>query len=143
MNRSAALANLVSAEDAAVYGYGIVVGQLSGRAARRARRALREHEDLRSRWATALEESGESVPTPQVAYAMPFPVYTAQAARALAATIDVRLVGWYADLAAFGAADERGDAVQLARVCATRAVSWGGAPQAFPGEDIDSQAEDE
>jgi hypothetical protein len=143
MSRSTALANVVAAEDAAVYGYGIVAGQLSGRAAGRARRALRAHEQMRDRWATALAETGEPVPAPQVAYALPFPVYTARAARQLAAVIDERLVGWYADLAAAGTSDERGEAVSWGRACATRAVVWGASPQAFPGENIEAQTNDE
>lgn len=143
MTRSMALANVVAAEDAAIYGYGVVAGQLSGRAAMRARRALREHVQMRDRWATALAEAGDPVPAPQIAYALPFPVYTAQAARALAAVMDERVVGWYADLAAAGTNEERGEAVSWARACATRAVTWGASPQAFPGEDIETQTENE
>ncbi len=143
MTRSTALANVVIAENAAIYGYGIVAGQLSGRAARRARRALQEHEQLRDQWTAALVANGDSVPTPQVAYAMPFPVYTPQSARALAAVIDERIVGWYADLAGVGTPDERRAAVEQARICATRAVVWGASPRAFPGENIETQAEDE
>lgn len=143
MTRSTALTNVVIAENAAIYGYGIVAGQLSGRAARRARRALQEREQLRDRWIAALAANDDPVPTPQVAYAMPFPVYTPRSARSLAAIIDERIVGWYADLAAIGTPDERREAVNQARACATRAVVWGGLPKAFPGENIETQSEDE
>lgn len=143
MTRSTALANVVLAQSAAIYGYGIVVGQLSGRAARRARRALEEYEQQRDRWIAVLVAEQDPVPTPQVAYAMPFPVYTARSARALAAVIDERIVGWYADLAAVGTPDERRAAVNQARACATRAVTWGASPRAFPGENVETQPEDE
>lgn len=143
MTRTSALTDLVAAEDAAIYGYGIVAGQLRGAAARRARRILRDHTKLRDQWASALSEAGNPVPTPDVAYALPFAVYSPRAARSLAAVIDERLVGWYAELAAVGLPAERAEAVGLARTCATRAVTWGASPRAFPGDEVEPQTQDE
>jgi hypothetical protein len=137
MTRTEALRQVIAAEDAAIYGYGIVAGQLAGNAATRARRALHAHRTWRDRWAVILSASGETVPPAEPAYQLPFPVQTPAAARQLAAHIDARLVGWYADLVAATQGDERSPAIDAARECATRAVVWGAPSQAFPGETDD------
>jgi hypothetical protein len=135
VSRETALANIVRAEYAAIYGYGVVVGQLSGRPANRARRALRSHQSWLDRWRTELTDA--DAPAPEPAYALPYVVDSAATARSLAATLDERLVGWYADLAAATQGEERSAAVDAARENATRAVTWGAPSQAFPGETND------
>ena len=137
MTRAQALRQVITAEDAAIYGYGVVVGQLAGKAEARARRALQAHRAWRDRWAAELAATGETPPAAAPAYQMPFPVDRPAAARSLAAHIDERLVGWYADLAAASIEQDRSLAVDAARECATRAVVWGAPSQAFPGETDD------
>lgn len=142
MTREQALVQVIAAEDAAVYGYGVVAGQLNGKAAARARRALHAHRTWRERWIAELTAAGGSPPTPEPAYRMPFPVDDPAGARRLAARIDERLVGWYADLAAASRGDDRSSAIDAGRECATRAVVWGAPSQAFPGESNDEDGDD-
>ena len=81
----------------------------------------------------SLAETGSAGPTPAAAYALPFPVVDSLSARRLAAEVEERLAGIYAQLAAATLADERREACLVARECASQAVRWGGVPSAFPG----------
>ena len=60
------------------------------------------------------------------------PVEDPASAKQLAVLVENRMVGLYADLAASVAGQAREDAVTAAMECATRAIAWGGLPQAFP-----------
>ena len=117
---------VVAGESAAVYAYGVVAGQSRGAQRRRALIALRAHEQWRDRWA------GDTPAPAAVAYDLPVAVTDGASARTLAQAVENGLVGLYADLAAASVDDERVDAVRAAQQCATRAVRWGAAPQAFP-----------
>lgn len=123
---SAELDAVISGESAAVYAYGIVAGQTTGSARRRALAALAAHERWRDRW------SRGSAPAAAVAYDLPFAVTDAASARALAAHVENGLVGPYADLAAASDGQDRLEAVRAAQQCAARAVRWGARTQAFP-----------
>lgn len=123
---SGPLEAVVAGESAAVYAFGVVAGQSRGAQRRRALAALRAHEQWRDRWA-----AGSAAPA-AVAYALPVDVTDEASARTLAQAVENGLVGLYADLAAATRDAERGDAVRAAQQCATRAVRWGAAPQAFP-----------
>ena len=127
-----ALNAAVAGTDAAIYAYGVVAGQLDGRARTRAASALVAHERWRDRWTSLADDP----PAPAVAYELPARVETPAAARDLAGLVENRLVAVLADLAAAAPAGEangiRADAARAAGQCAQRAVRWGAAPQAFP-----------
>lgn len=121
-----ARAAVVRGEDAAVYAYGVAGARVPAR--RRVLAGLQAHRAARDAVASGLT----SPPDPAPAYALPTPPQTPAEARALLAYVDNALVPLYADLAAVATADERRRAVISAQACATRAVSWGSASQAFP-----------
>ena len=118
----------VAGDDAAVYAYGVVVARLRGAERRQGLAALQAHATWRDRWSTLAPEA----PPPAIAYDLPIAEPSRDQVRELAALVENRLVPIYAELAATLAGDERAAAVSAAAECATRAVSWGATPQAFP-----------
>lgn len=127
---SDALAAAIEGEQAATYAYGLAgphIGAadrdllLGGLAAHRSRiLALR------------LSADDTTEPGSPAGYEAASPE-TEEQARALLADVEAKLSAAYADLAAASSGAPRTDAVMAARECAVRSVSWGGAPQAFPG----------
>jgi hypothetical protein len=129
---TAALAALISGEDAAIYAYSVAGARVAGAGRRRALTALDSHRAHRDRAASLMVAAGATPPGSAVAYQLPGPVDSPAAARALMALADNGLVGLYADAAAELADADRRWAVRTAAECAVRAVSWGAQPQAFP-----------
>ena len=123
-----AITAAVTAEDACIYAYGVIGAQVFGTPQARARRALASHRSWRDRFQA---ETPDVIPS-AIAYDFPFPVIDQASAKRLAALIENRMVGVYADLAAAAATVLRTDAVTAAMECAARAVTWGAEPQAFP-----------
>ena len=121
-----ARAAVVHGEDAAVYAYGVAGARVPAR--RRALSGLDFHRAARDAVAAAMA----TPPDPAPAYVLPTAPRTPAEARALLAYVDNALVPLYADLAAASTGDERRRAVLNAQACATRAVGWGAASQAFP-----------
>lgn len=129
MTEQEALAAAIRGEDAAVYAYGVIGARVPPALQRRARRALLDHRSARS----ALQlRAAQQVAVPP-AFDLPQPVDSTADARALAVTVEQRLAAVYSDLAAASSGDNRDAAVRSAMECATRAVTWGGTSQAFPG----------
>jgi hypothetical protein len=140
MTTNPTFTDLVSALDAAIYGYGVVVGQSRGAQRRKAQEILAGHIRDRDRWSA---RAGSDVPDAEIAYALPFPVQNQSQARRLAASLEERLIGWFADVASEVSGDQRADAVVSARACAVRAVEWGALSQAFPGENIPAESQNQ
>ena len=67
------------------------------------------------------------------AYALPFEVSDAATAQALAADLEARLAGAYADLVLVATGASRRDAAAALRESAVRAARWSGTGTAFPG----------
>jgi hypothetical protein len=126
MTRDEARAAVVRGEDAAVYAYSIAGARVP--AGRRALAGLDAHRAARDSVAAIMQPPPEPAP----AYAFPTEPASPSQARDLMAYVDNALVPLYADLAAVASGDERRRAVLQAQACATRAVSWGAASQAFP-----------
>ncbi|MFM8350561.1 MAG: DUF4439 domain-containing protein, partial [Actinomycetales bacterium] len=95
---------------------------------RQALAALQAHSTWRDRWALATPDA----PAPAIAYDLPVADPNRAQVRDLAALVENRLVPIYAELAAAASGDTRTAAVTAAAECATRAVTWGALPQAFP-----------
>jgi hypothetical protein len=129
MTPEEAVRAVISGEDAAVYAYGVIGPRLAGGGQRRARRAFDSHRAWRDLWQARMTDA---ITPPAVAYDLPFPVTDADTARRLAIWVEESMVAVYADLAGAATGDERVDAVTAACECATRAVAWGAATQAFP-----------
>lgn len=125
---TSAIEAAISGEDACIYAYGVIGSQVRGAAKPRARKALAEHRAWRDR----LQAQSTGIVAASIAYDFPFPVEDPASAKQLAVLVENRMVGLYADLAASVAGQARDDAVTAAMECATRAIAWGGLPQAFP-----------
>ncbi|AUY51715.1 ferritin-like domain-containing protein [Streptomyces sp. CB01881] len=124
----------LSAEHAAIYGYGVVGARLPEDQQRAdARTALAAHQTRRDAWQRLLGGAGATPNAAAAGYQLPFPVADAAAAGRLAAHIETRLTTVYADLVAAVDGTQRTTAADALRECALRARHWGAAPTAFPG----------
>lgn len=132
-NVSEVLSSALAGEYAAVYAYGLIGSHTSGAATTRSLRSLDAHRAQRDQLRSALIALGTTPEPPAPAYQTPTPVTSQASAAALAVTIEQRLVRSWSRVAAASATEARTTAARNASECATRAVSWGGPPQAFPG----------
>ena len=123
---------VVAGEDAAIYAYSVAGGRTSGSDRRLAQAGLQAHRRRRSRAAAIVTASGGTPPEGSPAYELPDNVSKARPARRLLSEVDVALVSLYADAAAASTAEDRRWAARCAADCASSAVAWGGASQAFP-----------
>ena len=124
----AALQAALTAENTAVYGYGVAGAHLTG--ARRAA-AVRDwvaHENARDALTAMLTARGGQPVGAAAAYALPFSVHNAAAAASLAAVYLGLVALSEPSLRAFGAAG--------VRTAALRAAAWRGSTLAFPGFEV-------
>ncbi|MEV6977871.1 ferritin-like domain-containing protein [Kitasatospora sp. NPDC093806] len=129
-----AFQSALSAEHAAVYGYGVVGARLPDDQQRaEARSSLAAHQARRDAWQRLLGSAGATPTAAAAGYQLPFPVTDAAAATRLAAHLETRLTGVYADLVAAVPSAQRGLAADALRECALRAQRWGAAATPFPG----------
>ncbi|MHB1066572.1 MAG: DUF4439 domain-containing protein [Candidatus Nanopelagicales bacterium] len=127
---------VVAGEDAAGFAYSVAGARVPTSDLRAARAGLDAHRANRDRAASLAAQAGGTLPTPAAAYELPFPVGSPGRARELLALVDNRLVALYAEAAEAASGPDRRWAARRAAECATRAVSWGAAPQAFPTGDV-------
>ncbi|MFI6849995.1 ferritin-like domain-containing protein [Kitasatospora sp. NPDC050467] len=124
----------LSAEHAAIYGYGVVGARLPDDQQRTdARTAYAAHQTRRDAWQRLLGGAGATPSAAAAGYQLPFAVSDAAGAGRLAAHIETRLTAVYADLVAAVTGTQRTTAADALRECALRARRWGAAPTAFPG----------
>ncbi|MFF8645523.1 ferritin-like domain-containing protein [Streptomyces sp. NPDC015345] len=123
----------LSAEHAAVYGYGVVGGRVGERRRDEARTAYDAHRARRDGLRRAVRDLGGEPQPADAAYALPFPVPDTAAAVRLAAELEDRIAGVYSDLVRASSGDRRGDAARALREAAVRAARWRGGSVAFPG----------
>lgn len=123
----------LAAEHAAVYGYGIVGGRMSDDREAEATAAYTAHRARRDALARTARDLGGKPVAASAAYALPFPVEDSGAAVRLAAVIEDRIAGVYADLVRAGSGPLRREAASALREAAVRAVRWRGTGVAFPG----------
>ncbi|MBB1246897.1 DUF4439 domain-containing protein [Streptomyces durbertensis] len=130
---STALAAALAAEHAAVYGYGVVGGRVGEERRREAREAYDAHRARRDQLVRAIRRAGGEPPPALAGYALPFDVVDTATARRLAAEIEDRVAGAYADLVRATEGRRRRDAAAALREAAVRATRWRGGGVAFPG----------
>ncbi|MFC5667877.1 ferritin-like domain-containing protein [Kitasatospora misakiensis] len=124
----------LSAEHAAVYGYGVVGARLPDDQQRAdARTALAAHQARRDAWQRLLAGTGATPTAAAAGYQLPFPVTDAASAARLAAHLETRLTTVYAGLVAAVTPAQRPLAADALRESALRAQRWGAAPTPFPG----------
>ncbi|MGW0885167.1 ferritin-like domain-containing protein [Streptomyces sp. NPDC002671] len=128
-----ALQAALAAEHAAVYGYGVVGGQIGEARRTEARAAYDAHRSRRNALAREVRDLGGRPVAANAGYALPFPVPDSAAAVRLAAQLEERLAGVYADLVRAATGARRGSAAAALREAAVRAVRWSGESVAFPG----------
>lgn len=127
-----AWSNVVTAEDAAIYAYGVAGARLKEPSRSRAHRILDEHRTARTAAAGMVTAAGGEVPPPAAVYSLPGQVNAPSDAQALLAHVENALVPYYAAAAGASPGGERRPAARRAAECAVRAIAWGADPQAFP-----------
>ncbi|WP_228984693.1 ferritin-like domain-containing protein, partial [Streptomyces sp. DH12] len=88
----------LAAEHAAVYGYGVVGGRIGEQRRTEARTAYDAHRARRDALVRDVKGAGGTPVAAAAGYALPFPVPDAAAAARLAAELEMRVAGVYADL---------------------------------------------
>ncbi len=121
------------AEHAAVYGYGVVGGRIREGRRDEARAAYDAHRSRRDELQRTLRDLGGVPEQAAAAYALPFPVPDSAAATRLAAELEEKIAGVYADVVRATEGDRRRSAADTLREAAIRAVRWRGGSVAFPG----------
>ena len=131
-----ALQAALTAENTAVYGYGVAGAHLTG--ARRAA-AVRDwvgHENARDTLTAMLTARGGRPVAAAAAYDLPFPVHSAPAAVSLAVLLEDRVTSVYLGLVGLSDPALRAFGAAAARSAALRAAQWRGSTLAFPGLDM-------
>ncbi|KOT34543.1 hypothetical protein ADK41_26310 [Streptomyces caelestis] len=128
-----ALQAALAAEHAAVYGYGVVGGRIGAGRRAEARTAYDAHRARRDALVRAVQDAGGAPVAAAAGYALPFPVPDAAAAVRLAAELEDRVAGVYADLVRASGGEQRRGAAEAMREAAVRSVRWSGGSVAFPG----------
>ncbi|MGA5128017.1 ferritin-like domain-containing protein [Streptomyces pseudogriseolus] len=128
-----ALQAALAAEHAAVYGYGVVGGRIGEQRRTEARTAYDAHRARRDALVRDVKAAGGTPVAAAAGYALPFPVPDAAAAVRLAAELEARVAGVYADLVRAGSGERRRSAAEAMREAAVRSVRWSGESVAFPG----------
>ncbi|MFI5568307.1 ferritin-like domain-containing protein [Streptomyces sp. NPDC051740] len=128
-----ALQAALAAEHAAVYGYGVVGGRIGKDRRTEARTAYDAHRARRDALVRTVKDAGGAPVAAAAGYALPFPVPDAAAAVRLAAELEDRVAGVYADLVRASGGERRRGAAEAMREAAVRSVRWNGESVAFPG----------
>ncbi|MFF8265784.1 ferritin-like domain-containing protein [Streptomyces sp. NPDC016562] len=123
----------LAAEHAASYGYGVIGARTTGARATEAREAYGAHLARRDALTRTVRELGGAPRPSAAAYALPFEVRTAADAERLAADIEDRVAGAYADLVRSAEGPLRREAADALSAAAVRSARWRGAGVAFPG----------
>ncbi|QMU74199.1 DUF4439 domain-containing protein [Streptacidiphilus sp. P02-A3a] len=128
-----ALQAALAAENAAVYGYGVIGAQLGGADRNRAGAALVAHQ---ARGGLLQQRISAAAATPAAAapgYELPFPVTGPAAAVRLAALLEERLAAVYANGVQATTGPLRTALASALQGSAVAALAWGGVGSAFPG----------
>jgi hypothetical protein len=128
-----ALHAVLKAEQAAIYGYGVVGGQVARTRRKQVTERLDWHAVNRDAVTAQLSLAGALAPPGPPAYALPFEVHDDESARALAAHLELGVAAAYADLVAASGAARRAAAAEAQSGCAVAAQHWGTVVGAFPG----------
>jgi hypothetical protein len=127
------LQELLAAEHAVVYGYGVAGSKLRGAARDHADRSWTAHRARRDDLVARIAGLGDSPVPPEASYALPFRVRTAADARTLATLLEERLAATWADAVAALTSALRTYAVAGLTDAAVAAARWRGGSVPFPG----------
>ncbi|MFF9557337.1 ferritin-like domain-containing protein [Streptomyces albus] len=133
MSELAAVQAALRAEHAAVYGYGVVGGRIEESRRKEVRECYDAHRARRDALRRTVRALGGEPEPAAPAYALPFAVPDSDAAVRLAAQLEDRIAGVYADLVRASEGTRRREAAGALREAAVRSVRWKGSGVAFPG----------
>jgi len=130
-----ALQKALAAEQAAIYGYGVVGARLPQGSAEQAAATTDWVAHMRAgdRLSALITARGATPVPAAVAYELPGPVQTAGAAKALAAMLEDRVAQAYLVVVALPDRSLRSFGAEQVRAAALRAQAWRGSVEAFPG----------
>jgi len=130
---ASAISAALAAEQAAIYGYGVVGSHLTGARAAAARAYWTAHQAAADKLTALLQGRGTAVPPAPAAYQLPRAVRTAAQAASLAVTLEDQVLSAYLGLIAVDDEPLRALGARQARTAALRAAAWRGSTVAFPG----------
>jgi hypothetical protein len=128
-----ALQSALTAEHAAVYGYGVVGAYLTGGMQATATSDWVAHQLARDRLETLLRSFGAQPVAAAVGYELPMTVRNSSQAAALAIVLEERIATAYLGLVALSDTTIREFGALQVRASALRAAAWRGSTVAFPG----------
>ncbi len=128
-----ALQAALTAEHAAIYGYGVAGAYLAGNAQATATTDWVAHQVARDRIEAMLRSLGAQPAAAAVAYQLPMPVRNASEAVALAVVLEDRVATAYLGLVALSNISFRDFGAEQVQASALRAAAWRGGTVAFPG----------
>jgi hypothetical protein len=128
-----ALQTALTAEHAAIYGYGVVGAYLAGSMQATATTDWLAHQVARDRIEAMLRSLGAQPAAAAVAYELPVPVRNAGEAAALAVVLEDRIATAYLGLVALSNLSIRDFGARQVQASALRAAAWRGGTVAFPG----------
>jgi hypothetical protein len=128
-----ALQTALTAEHAAIYGYGVVGAYLAGSMQATATSDWVAHQVARDRLEAVLRSLGAQPTAAAVAYQLPVPVRNASEAVALAVVLEDRIATAYLGLVALSNVSIRDFGAMQVQASAMRAAAWRGGTVAFPG----------
>ena len=132
-SETATLQEVMAAEHAVVFGYGVAGARLGGGDRRRALVGWSAHGDRRDRLAGLITARGATPVPPAASYALPSPVRSAGDAVALLAELEERLADVWADAVGRLTGALRGLAATGLADSAVAGARWRGTSLAFPG----------
>lgn len=128
-----ALQSALTAEHAAVYGYGVVGAYLTGGLQAAATSDWVAHQVARDQLEALLRSFGTQPAAAAVAYELPMTVRNSTQATALAVVLEDRIATAYLGLVALSDTTIREFGALQVRASALRAAAWRGSTVAFPG----------
>jgi hypothetical protein len=128
-----ALQAVLAAENAAIFGYGVVGAHLTGSSQTAAGQDWTGHNQARDTLTAMISGLGAAPAAAQASYQLPFRVHDAASATALAAYLEDGVTRAYLALVAVSDQRLRRYGAMAMQQAAQRAAFWRGTTQAFPG----------
>ncbi len=128
-----ALENVISGENAAIWGYGFLMAFLSETDYQAALRIFNLHRNARDASRLKLRALNQTPPRPKPNYDLPFPVNDETSAKELAAYMEDRLSGIYAAWVSNEKGSDQLYAFEQALETAARYYFWTKETKSFPG----------
>jgi hypothetical protein len=128
-----ALQAVLAAENAAIFGYGVVGAHLTGSSQTAAGQDWTGHNQSRDTLTAMISGLGAAPAAAQASYQLPFRVHDAASATALAAYLEDGVTRAYLALVAVSDQRLRRYGAMAMQQAAQRAAFWRGTTQAFPG----------